>query len=819
MKRSLKSFAPMEQISCHIPARWHSRVKRIDKVPVQDPEKLLFPTKSMVGRKAKHVSIYDEAWERMRGYVSTVPEVTTSQDVDVKKIHASSSSIPGALVIDPLVREMAERSNMRVSENAVWLLIIAAREHTKTVLKNAITCKTDVEQGEVPATFLQYPRVLAGLKNASKRDMVPEKQDRPPLADNIQGKFQSRKVVSSIDILASSASMPSGSSASLGGSVSSTALERCLYSSFDSSPFVPGPDFSNVQSYIVKEITSLARERKHQLPVPSEDKHGQTPQMNETKQLPSISSSGSRTQAVAEEVAQPGIVLPPSVQQPPPRPQQPKSVTAPHTMVVPNATLVPGASVAEKKEEKPVVGLGRGAKNLAALMQRAAPKPDLEPAATPSTNTTAQLKGRAENPTTAQNKVNTSSKVSDSGSKEDIDELGVSTGSGRRGKGFGSKNLAALRARSSGQKNEESSKEVGNRDAVGPATESPRKEAFVKPNVGVSTGGKNLAVMKARSDENRAGAKPDESGTSATAAIIIADDGKTGNGQNEKPSSEASPAPRIGGTNLVRDGSSEHATTNTEETKGKAAATPGPAIAESNAAAAVGESKPVANEPKTIAPANTTSETPEAEKIVTDPVPQVTTKVDEKITKEGDVNVKTSPEAAGPERAPAGAASKDEESGQPTVDSQADGIEDRGDDARLREGEKSVDSAMGKVKSTGEKEGSATDSKGENSKPEITSSSRGGADGNAGRTGSEEEKSTAATADGEKVIVEAKGKSDANPTEVAIETATKAVGSETAEKETPPEGKETSSEIRSTDDQAAKSESNIEKDQNSDTKK
>ena len=57
-----------------------------------------------------------------------------------------SAHLPGALFIDPLVRSLATAENMSVSEDAIWLAIVAVREHATAALRQALRNKSDVEQ-------------------------------------------------------------------------------------------------------------------------------------------------------------------------------------------------------------------------------------------------------------------------------------------------------------------------------------------------------------------------------------------------------------------------------------------------------------------------------------------------------------------------------------------------------------------------------------------------------------------------------------------------------------------------------------------------
>jgi hypothetical protein len=897
MKRAMKSFALFDQVSGHIPVRWHDRVKRIDRVLVQEPPKAKLSLKLLPGTtKPKDISIYGEAWELMRSDDNPLSEAARqipSQEVDVKKIHASSSPIPGALVIDPLVREMAERSNMRVSENAIWLLIVAAREHTKNVIRNAVVCKKGIEQGEIPATFLHYPKVLAGTKNPSKRDSIQEKHDRPPLADYAQGKSQSRKVVSSFDIFASSASMPSGCSASLGGSVSSTALERCLHSAFDSSPFVPGADFTNVQNYIVREITSLARERKRLLPPPIEKKHehtshGDKSHKKDSHPTSSNSSPVSRSPQVATvqtlQQSQHVVAAPLPAPQAPAEPQQPinavpapkapastndavpapkalastnDAVPAPKALASTNDAVAPGASMAEAKDAKAVVvpvGLGRGAKNLGALMQQPSTKVEEDSNSAAAANTSGEVKKQPGSVAMAQNPVSSPSSASNRSSKDDGDELSQSTGSGRRGKGFGTKNLAAMRARSTKQTPEESGSSGDANDQASTA-DIANMEGAAKAATGTPTGAKNLAAIKARSTENML-TKPDESGASTTPANSKAKEGKIGDEDKAKSNTEVNARTPMGANNLaaIKARSVGNASANPEESRNAAAGTSNPVSEEkANGAKAEDDSKPTTTQAATAGDKDLTatkarsaesfSANPGDGKAPTDSVPEV--KKDNEIASSKDETKATSnpelttDEKSTDERDSANAASVKNSPEKRSDDGKADPADmakkDGDDKAKEQEAAKeSKASAAATAELAEETKNLETDSKvqsSEDASAKAESKSTTGEDQGdvkAGKSSTEEEKA-GTNGTGESTIEKNADESEvSNEKSIAKKSTSTAAENSTANAETEEAGteplassaeEEATIEAISKTDEAEKPDGSIASDQNPDTKK
>jgi hypothetical protein len=83
---------------------------------------------------------------------SIVPELVGSiQSGDlVEESIFPSCRLPGALDIDPLVRKLASRSGVKVSDNAVWLIIVAVREYSSSLLKKIIANDIDFGYGHIP---------------------------------------------------------------------------------------------------------------------------------------------------------------------------------------------------------------------------------------------------------------------------------------------------------------------------------------------------------------------------------------------------------------------------------------------------------------------------------------------------------------------------------------------------------------------------------------------------------------------------------------------------------------------------------------------
>lgn len=432
MKSAMKSFAPFDEVSRYIPSKWHRRVKTIaltHYITEAPKDESSPPLPKASGKttpcasKVQPESIYSEAWERNKDTVQLVSfadmdETKTSTGTRTTKL--PSSWVPGALVIDPMVRKNVENRGMRVSENAVWLLVVAVREHAKSVMKNALIHKKARDEGKIPVPFLRYPNVLASSRQ-SKKDSGQDKQEATSQPDDSHVKAKQKVPMTALDIFASSASMPIGRAGSIGGALSSQALERCLYSAYNSLPSVPGKDFATVQNYITAEIASLARDRKSLAPP--------KPRAEITDHR--VSRQPIRQSPV--QISPQDVMLDPSLQ---PRPIsvqiRANSVSSiEHSNVIigqAKAPAIPPPAIPSRADsQNSVNGLGRGAKNLAALIRR---------------ESTGDVSATANVSDTQQND-------SANATKEETQSSGAEQmATARKGKGFGTKDLAAMRARS-----------------------------------------------------------------------------------------------------------------------------------------------------------------------------------------------------------------------------------------------------------------------------------------------------------------------------------------------------------------------------------
>lgn len=207
---------------------------------------------------------------------------TLISDREVTQIHRHAPCIPGALSVDPLVRGIVrEESGLKVSENAIWLLIVAVRQYTEGVVKDTVSHLESVrsERSLDPIQFApcairsgnmaaskSTPNADGEKSDAGKKDSADTKtssakeasSDRKPKAG------AKRRRVTPSDIASALNGTRLSEAGSLSGSVSSLAHQRCYQASFNGiQPDVP-PALDSVQSFLLDRIESASKRPRHE---------------------------------------------------------------------------------------------------------------------------------------------------------------------------------------------------------------------------------------------------------------------------------------------------------------------------------------------------------------------------------------------------------------------------------------------------------------------------------------------------------------------------------------------------------------------------
>ena len=307
---------------------------------------------------------------------------------------------------------------MKVTDNAMWLLTVALKEHIKNILNDSIEYKKGLTKGKLPPQAIRYPNVLANTSNKSRK--ISKGRSSAASLDNGQ-----KKRINSIDLFAALNMLPSGNPSSVGGSVSRMSLEQTFFSGFNSIPsFEKGNTFKDVQNFISNTISEMAKNRKPEekkakvsntkSPKGRQTKSATRPENNAKTPSPRLAALPSSDKASQSNTTP----LPPMLESPPlistlspanvqtpvvdsslPK-VEPSKVVAEKLKAITIVKTSPAntsqesddkasesteakAPKVEKPAEKPVAalppqpgpprpGAGRGAKNLAALMARAA---------------------------------------------------------------------------------------------------------------------------------------------------------------------------------------------------------------------------------------------------------------------------------------------------------------------------------------------------------------------------------------------------------------------------------------------------------------
>ena len=416
MERATCSVAPLGDVAPHVPREWRSRISG----PKRRPPINRVDVKKAKGLDHYEVSpLYRQAWaDDIDCQLNNVPYDVADNDEDHRGPGVAdniSSCIPGALIVDPLVRRIVQGVGMRVTENAIWLLVVAVKAHTEAVLKNVVNIKEGLGSGQLYSASTQTP------------------SSSPPGKSSQKNKEKGHRLIGASDMCTISAAMPVGPIESLGGSLSRGVFERCLHSSYDSNPVSRGRDFLEIQKFLTSEILASGVRRAKLECLHSKN----NPPVNPTK--PDCSTT----------------------EEPSSKPEQ----------FVEQDVGPSGSAMAQRPS---IRGLGRGAKNLAALKARASSTPPAQEGATEMDSSGRSLasndeSGRSNLNGNKQGEMSTTEGTLAEGTSQSVgDERDGEMNPGssspamqaRRGKGFGVKNLAAMRARS----------------IQSPATDGPPKE-------------------------------------------------------------------------------------------------------------------------------------------------------------------------------------------------------------------------------------------------------------------------------------------------------------------------------------------------------
>ncbi|GKY93465.1 hypothetical protein MPSEU_000314000 [Mayamaea pseudoterrestris] len=380
MERCLRPYTLVDFVDEGFPAAWKDRVQITTLERLHEGSgQPVTPTPSVVAAQVKEPcekpapAAVDFAYHLIEHDTPLIMEFEAAKASTVLPVSASSR-LPGALVVDPYVRSLCTSKNMKVSENAVWLLVIAIKHFAADCLTQALEASRTVEDLQ-----LSLPDEHTSLNLGDTRKFSTEHARCP----HKQQRSEQKCRLGAADFHSLLFGMPFKQS--VVNSHSRVAFEGSLHSSLDQ---YAGQDISGMD--IVKRFLT----DKLSVFTPAQEKH-----------QPS-------TPAIVSSVACPAL--------------------------------------SEERTSTPVAsgGLGRGAKDLASLKAKTskpeAPGKITSPFATATEDAAIARPLSSETaPIAAIADANDTPFTSSPGDKSDGGKQ-----SGRRGKGFGVKNLAAMRARS-----------------------------------------------------------------------------------------------------------------------------------------------------------------------------------------------------------------------------------------------------------------------------------------------------------------------------------------------------------------------------------
>lgn len=123
----------------------------------------------------------------------TFTQTDSSNDIDpnlVSSIHRGvlseevflpSARLPGALQIEPLVRKHTAHSGLTASENAIWMLVVAVREHSSALIKKIMSNDKDFGNGYAPRVPNHFQTSVAFPRSPSEKS---ENREKSVVEDN-----------------------------------------------------------------------------------------------------------------------------------------------------------------------------------------------------------------------------------------------------------------------------------------------------------------------------------------------------------------------------------------------------------------------------------------------------------------------------------------------------------------------------------------------------------------------------------------------------------------------------------------------------------
>jgi hypothetical protein len=242
MQRSLKTTSTMLDISHDLPRHVRDRTtvvapkaSQLKRVVTEE----LDPSCTSLGFPSDRKKFKTE----LLSYGPSIVTADRLYDRRTPVLDRLSTRISGAMIIDPHVRKLAESAGMKVSEHAVWLMVVAVKEFSLALLTKTLCTIKAVDTGRSP------PRLTRSFKGPQSTWI--SENDNSLKSAVPAGPL---KCITSSDMHVVIANLPT-SARSLSGWVSRSVFERSLNASLNSSLVLGGSAFEDVKKYIISSIS------------------------------------------------------------------------------------------------------------------------------------------------------------------------------------------------------------------------------------------------------------------------------------------------------------------------------------------------------------------------------------------------------------------------------------------------------------------------------------------------------------------------------------------------------------------------------------
>jgi len=163
-----------------------------------------------------------------------------------------SARLPGALEIEPMIRKLTTHSGIHATDNAIWMLVVAVREYSSSLIKKIIANDKDLDEGYSPQLPNHFQTSLACqhlLEYATTDEDDAKKK-----------KIDERRVINSTSLSHVLGENPASSSSRL------TSMYTDMVSDDRGLPSRPPDQLEHVKCIINASIQRAAKRREKTMP-------------------------------------------------------------------------------------------------------------------------------------------------------------------------------------------------------------------------------------------------------------------------------------------------------------------------------------------------------------------------------------------------------------------------------------------------------------------------------------------------------------------------------------------------------------------------